>query len=89
MAQGLLPFQCKEQRSVSGLTALAGLPAYLDLAQAAGLGVAIRRHLKVRGEQSQGWSDYQIVMALILLVWPGGTVSPMSINSKPMPDYAK
>ena len=72
MAQGLLPFQYKEQRSVSGLTALAGLPAYLDLAQAAGLGVAIRRHLKVRGEQSQGWSDYQIVMALILLNLAGG-----------------
>jgi len=72
MAQGVLPFQYKEQSSVSGLTALAGLPAYLDLAQAAGLSAAIRRHLKVRGEGSQGWSDQQIVMALILLNLAGG-----------------
>ena len=38
MAQGLLPFQCQQyqdQNRASGLTALAGLPAYLDLAQAA------------------------------------------------------
>jgi hypothetical protein len=72
MAQGVLPFQYKEQSSVSGLTALGGLPAYLDLAQAAGLGDAIRRHLRVRGEASQGWSDHQIVMSLVLLNLAGG-----------------
>jgi hypothetical protein len=72
MAQGVLPFQYKEQVSASGLTALAGLPAYLDLAQAAGLRDAIVRHLKVRGEDSQGWSDHQIVMSLILLNLAGG-----------------
>jgi hypothetical protein len=66
MAQGVLPFQYKAQRSQSGLTALAGLPAYLDLAQAAGLSSAIRRHLQIRGQGSQGWSDHQMVMALIL-----------------------
>jgi len=72
MAQGVLPFQYKEQRSVSGLTALAGLPAYLDLAQAAGLRDALQRHLRVRGEDGQGWSDHQVVMALILLNLAGG-----------------
>lgn len=72
MAQGVLPFQYKEQVSISGLTALAGLPAYLDLAQAAGLRDAIVRHLKVRGEDRQGWSDHQIVMGLILLNLAGG-----------------
>ena len=72
MAQGVLPFQYKEQVSASGLTALAGLPAYLDLAQAAGLRDAIGRHLKVRGEDRQGWSDHQIVMSLILLNLAGG-----------------
>jgi hypothetical protein len=72
MAQGVLPFQYKEQSSVSGLTAFGGLPVYLDLAQAAGLGAAIRRHLQVRGEGCQGWSDHQIVMALILLNLAGG-----------------
>jgi hypothetical protein len=72
MAQGVLPFQYKEQSSVAGLTALAGLPAYLDLAQAAGLRDAIRRHLRVRDEDTQGWSDHQIVMALVLLNLAGG-----------------
>lgn len=72
MAQGVLPFQYKEQCGVPGLTALAGLPAYLDLAQAAGLGAAIRRHLQVRREGGQGWSDHQIVMSLVLLNLAGG-----------------
>jgi hypothetical protein len=72
MAQGVLPYQYQEQGTVSGLTALAGLPAYLDLAQAGGLRDAIRRHLKVRGEDSQGWSDSQVIMALILLNLAGG-----------------
>lgn len=72
MAQGVLPYQYKEQVSVSGLTALAGLPVYLDLAQAAGLRDALRRHLKVRVASEQGWSDEQIVMALILLNLAGG-----------------
>ena len=72
MAQGVLPFQYKAQSSKSGLTALAGLPVYLDLAQAAGLRDAIRRHLQVRAGSGQGWSDEQMVMALILLNLAGG-----------------
>ena len=35
MSQGVLPFQYQEKNRAVGLTALAGLPAYLDLAQAA------------------------------------------------------
>lgn len=72
MAQGVLSFQYQKQSTVSGLTALAGLPTYLDLAQAAGLRDAIRRHLTVRGEGSQGWTDSQVIMALILLNLAGG-----------------
>lgn len=72
MAQCVLPFQYKEQVSTAGLTSLAGLPAYLDLAQAAGLRDAIMRHMKVRGKDSQGWSDHQIIMGLILLNLAGG-----------------
>jgi len=72
MSQGVLPFQYQGQNRVSGLTALAGLPAYLDLVQAAGLRDAIFRHLRVRSDSSQGWSDHQIVMALILLNLAGG-----------------
>lgn len=72
MAQGVLPFQYQDQNRATGLTALAGLPAYLDLAQAAGLRDSICRHLKVCGDKAQGWSDHQIVMALILLNLAGG-----------------
>lgn len=72
MAQGVLPFQYQEQSTVTGLTALAGLPTYLDLAQAAGVRDAIRCHLGIRGEGSQGWTDSQVVMALILLNLAGG-----------------
>ena len=72
MAQGVLPFQYQAQSTVKGLTALAGLPSYLDLAQASGLREAIRRHLSVRGENTQGWTDVQVVMALVLLNLAGG-----------------
>lgn len=72
MAQGVLPFQYQEQNHISGLTALGGLPAYLDLAQAAGLRDAICRHLTIRRDSKQGWNDHQIVMALILLNLAGG-----------------
>jgi|JTFP01.1.fsa_nt_gb hypothetical protein len=72
MAQGVLPFQYQEQSTHTGLTALAGLPSYLDLAQASGLRDAIRTHLHLRGEGSQGWTDSQVVMALILLNLSGG-----------------
>ncbi|MCK4691795.1 MAG: IS1380 family transposase [Desulfuromonadales bacterium] len=72
MAQGVLPFQYQDQNRVAGLTALAGLPAYLDLAQAAGLRDSICRHLNIRSGSKQGWSDHQIVMALVLLNLAGG-----------------
>jgi hypothetical protein len=72
MAQGILPFQYQEQSTTAGLTALAGLPTYLDLAQAAGLRDAIGRHLGVRKKGAQGWTDSQVVMALILLNLAGG-----------------
>jgi len=71
MAQGQLPFQYEEERRESGMTALAGLPVYLDLAQVVGLGRAIDRHLHVR-QGGQGWSDAQVVMSVILLNLAGG-----------------
>jgi hypothetical protein len=71
MAQGQLPFQYEEDGRESGMTALAGLPVYLDLAQVIGLGRAIDRHLHVR-EGGQGWSDTQAVMSVILLNLAGG-----------------
>ena len=70
MAQGALPFQYAEERRSAGVTALAGLAAYLDLAQVAGLHESVRRHLVVN-QGRQGWTDSQIVISLMLLnlVW--------------------
>jgi hypothetical protein len=40
MAQGALPFQYEAETAASGVTALGGLPVYLDLIKASGLDVA-------------------------------------------------
>jgi hypothetical protein len=71
MAQGLLPFKYEEGEKDTGMTALAGLPIYLDLAQAMGLSQLIQEHLKVR-EDGQGWIDSQIVISLVMLNLAGG-----------------
>ena len=71
MPQASLPFQYAEENRSSGMTALSGLAAYLEMAEAAGLRDAIRRHITVR-EKGQGWSDVQMVMSLLLLNLAGG-----------------
>ena len=48
MTQGILPFKYELERSEVGMTALAGLPLYLDLAKVVGLSRPIQRHLGVR-----------------------------------------
>jgi len=53
MAQGILPFKYELERSEAGMTALAGLPLYLDLAKVVGLSRSIQRHLRVR-DNGQG-----------------------------------
>ena len=72
MTQGVLPFQYEVSATACGMTALAGLPAYLDLAAVSGLTGAIRRHLNVGAERQQGWTDAQVVMSLVLLNLAGG-----------------
>jgi hypothetical protein len=72
MTQGVLPFQYEVSATACGMTALAGLPAYLDLAAVSGLTGAIRRHLTVGAERQQGWTDEQVVMSLVLLNLAGG-----------------
>ena len=69
MPQGALPYKYEEEKETSGMTALAGLPVYLDLASVLGLGDHIRTHLTVK---VQGWTDEQIVTSLILLNLAGG-----------------
>jgi hypothetical protein len=72
IAQGVLPFRYENELTTSGLTALAGLPPYLELAVVSGLTDSIRRHLRVCSGQKQGWADDQIVMSLVLLNVAGG-----------------
>lgn len=82
MPQGVLPFQYQEETSSAEMTALAGLPIYLDLAYVAGLSQSIQRHLKLR-ERKQGWSDGQIITSLVLLNLAGGdSVEDLGILEK-------
>ena len=71
MAQGVLPFKYEEEKNGSGMTALAGLPIYLDLAQLIGLFKSIQKHLKVR-KDGQSWSNAQVVISFVLLNLAGG-----------------
>ena len=71
VSQGLLPFKYEEERSEAGMTGLAGLPLYLELAAAMKLLDIIERHLKVR-QEGQGWTDSEMVMSIILLNLAGG-----------------
>ena len=70
MAQGLLPFQYESEAGEAGLTGLAGLPLYLDLWRATGLEQSVARRVAVSG--AQGWSDRQMVSALVLVNLAGG-----------------
>jgi hypothetical protein len=69
--QGVLPFQYKMDQSTSGMTALAGLPTFLDLAYVMGLVESVDKHVKVRCG-GQGYTDAQMVIALVLLNLVGG-----------------
>ena len=71
MTQGILPFKYETEKNTTGMTALAGLPVYLDLARVIGLSKSIEKHLKVR-KGGQGWTDSQIVLSLVLLNLTGG-----------------
>ena len=71
MAQGVLPFKYEEEKGKSGVTAMAGLPTYLDLSKVMGLHESIEQHVGIR-RGAQGWSDAQVVSALILLNLAGG-----------------
>ena len=71
MAQGVLPFKYEAEKKSTGMTALGGLPAYLDLAQVIGFSKSIQKHLKLRAG-GQGWTDTQMVLALVLLNLAGG-----------------
>jgi hypothetical protein len=71
MPQQLLPYQYIERSSI-GMTAMSGLPTYLDLAQVARLSESVRSYVRVRPGGGQGWSDEEMVRALVLLKLAGG-----------------
>ena len=54
MPQGVLSYKYEEEKTNTGMTALAGLPVYLDLAFVLGLGDHIRAHLLMK---AQGWMN--------------------------------
>lgn len=70
MAQGILGFRYEAEQSGVGVTALAGLPIYLDLIAASGLAQAIKKYVTVAGKQ--GWLDLQVILGLIFLNLAGG-----------------
>ncbi|MBM4356464.1 MAG: hypothetical protein FJ109_22155 [Deltaproteobacteria bacterium] len=53
------------------MTALAGLPAFFELAGVLGLVESMEAQVDVRGD-SQGWTDAEMLMALVLLNLAGG-----------------
>lgn len=53
------------------MTALGGLPVYLDLAHVLGFSESADKHLKVR-DGGQGWTDGEVVTSLVLLNLAGG-----------------
>ena len=71
MQQGTLPFHYAEENESTGTAALSGLPAHLDPASVAPMGESAPRHVGVR-EGTQGWTDAQMVIALIMLNLVGG-----------------
>ena len=70
MVQGALPFRYEADTTANGVTSLGGLPLYLDLIVSSGLSGAIRKYVRVAGEQ--GWLDLQMILALIFLNLAGG-----------------
>lgn len=71
MTQGILPFKYENEKQKSKMTGFGGLPVYLDLAKVSGLSKSIEKHLNA-SSQTQGWTDNQVVIPLILLNLSGG-----------------
>jgi hypothetical protein len=69
MTQGVLPFKYEKEKKETGMTALGGLPVYLDLATVMGMGESIEKHLHIK---HQGWTDKQMIVSLLMLNLAGG-----------------
>ena len=71
MTQGELAFKYEEDRQGAGMTGMAGIGTYLDLACRSGLVRDIERHVKAR-KGGQGWTDAETVLSLVMLNLVGG-----------------
>ena len=67
---GVLPYYFEVDDRGAMVTALGGLPVYLDLAHLAGLCRMVQQNMKTR--PNQGWTDGQMVLALVMLNLAGG-----------------
>lgn len=71
MARTVLPFHYEVEKKPGGMTALAGFPLYLEFTHLMGLRRLIADHVQARGGD-QGWTDDQMIVALVLLNLAGG-----------------
>ena len=71
MPQNLLPFQYKTDPTESKMTALGGLPLFLDLMRNLG-GIDSLRSCLDKTSEFNGWSHSDVVLSLVMLNLAGG-----------------
>ena len=71
MSQGVLGFQYEVDNKRSEMTALGGLPVYLEFGHVMGLTGCLRDRLGIK-EDDEGWSSDRVIMGLVLLNLAGG-----------------
>ena len=71
MTQGELAFKYEVENQGAGMTGMAGIGAYLDLACRSGMVRSIEKHVKAR-KGGQGWTDVETILSLITLNLVGG-----------------
>jgi len=71
MTQGELAFKYEVDEQGDGMTGMAGMGAYLDLACRSGMVGSIERQVKAR-KGGQGWTDVETILSLIALNLAGG-----------------
>ncbi len=73
MTQNLLPFQYEIEPTKSKLTALGGLPLFLDLMSCLGL-ISDLRRLLAQPSDMNGWGISDVILSLIMVNLAGGNV---------------
>ena len=71
MSQGVFSFQYEVDNKRSDMTALGGLPVYLEFGHVIGLTGCLRERLGTK-EDYAGWSSDGVIMSLVLLNLAGG-----------------